>query len=475
MEKYLGGETISEAEVKAALRKGTIAMKIVPVVAGSAFKNKGVQTLLDAVVDYLPSPLDIPPMHGDNPDNGKDEIRTASDEEPFTALAFKIMTDPYVGSLTFLRVYAGVLSAGSYVFNSIKGRKERVGRLLKMHANKREEIKEIYAGDICAAVGLRDTTTGDTLCDEDKPIVLERMIFPEPVISIAIEPKTKADQEKLGGSLARLASEDPSFRVSSDAETGQTLISGMGELHLEIIVDRLTREFKVDANVGKPQVAYRETIRKAVENETRFVRQTGGRGQYAHVVLKVEPQKAGDGFAFVDGTKGGVIPREYIPAIEKGIKEALDTGVLSGYPVVDVKATVTFGSYHEVDSSEMAFKIAGSMCFKEAAKKADPVVLEPIMSLEVVTPEDFMGDVIGDINRRRGRINGQEPRGNTQVISGLTPLAEMFVYATDLRSRTQGRATFTMQFSHYEPVPKGVGPQPGSPLGGGRLAEAQAG
>jgi elongation factor G len=475
MEKYLGGETISEAEVKAALRKGTIAMKIVPVVAGSAFKNKGVQTLLDAVVDYLPSPLDIPPMHGDNPDNGKDEIRTASDEEPFTALAFKIMTDPYVGSLTFLRVYAGVLTAGSYVFNSIKGRKERVGRLLKMHANKREEIKEIYAGDICAVVGLRDTTTGDTLCDEDKPIVLERMIFPEPVISIAIEPKTKADQEKLGGSLARLASEDPSFRVSSDAETGQTLISGMGELHLEIIVDRLTREFKVDANVGKPQVAYRETIRKVVENETRFVRQTGGRGQYAHVVLKVEPQKAGDGFAFVDGTKGGVIPREYIPAIEKGIKEALDTGVLSGYPVVDVKATVTFGSYHEVDSSEMAFKIAGSMCFKEAAKKADPVVLEPIMSLEVVTPEDFMGDVIGDINRRRGRINGQEPRGNTQVISGLTPLAEMFGYATDLRSRTQGRATFTMQFSHYEPVPKGVGPQPGSPLGGGRLAEAQAG
>jgi elongation factor G len=475
MEKYLGGETISEAEVKAALRKGTILMKIVPVVAGSAFKNKGVQTLLDAVVDYLPSPLDIPPMHGDNPDNGKDEIRTASDEEPFTALAFKIMTDPYVGSLTFLRVYAGVLGAGSYVFNSIKGRKERVGRLLKMHANKREEIKEIYAGDICAAVGLRDTTTGDTLCDEDHPIVLERMTFPEPVISIAIEPKTKADQEKLGGSLARLASEDPSFRVSSDAETGQTLISGMGELHLEIIVDRLTREFKVDANVGKPQVAYRETIRKAVENETRFVRQTGGRGQYAHVVLKVEPQKAGDGFAFVDGTKGGVIPREYIPAIEKGIKEALDTGVLSGYPVVDVKATVTFGSYHEVDSSEMAFKIAGSMCFKEAAKKADPVVLEPIMSLEVVTPEDFMGDVIGDINRRRGRINGQEPRGNTQVISGLTPLAEMFGYATDLRSRTQGRATFTMQFSHYEPVPKGVGPQPGSPLGGGRLAEAQAG
>jgi elongation factor G len=475
MEKYLAGEAISEAEIRAALRKGTIAMKIVPVLCGSAFKNKGVQLLLDAVVDYLPSPLDIPPMHGYNPDSGKDEQRTASDDQPFTALAFKIMTDPYVGSLTFLRVYAGVLSAGSYVFNSVKGRKERIGRILKMHANKREEIKDIYAGDICAAVGLRDTTTGDTLCDEDHPIVLERMQFPDPVISIAIEPKTKADQEKLGGALARLASEDPSFRVSSDAETGQTLISGMGELHLEIIVDRLTREFKVDANVGKPQVAYRETIRKIVEHETRFIRQTGGRGQYAHVVLKVEPQPAGGGFAYVDGTKGGVIPREYIPAIEKGIKEALDSGVLSGYPVVDVKATVTFGSYHDVDSSEMAFKIAGSMCFKEATRKADPIILEPIMSLEVVTPEDFMGDVIGDINRRRGRINGQEPRGKTQVISGVVPLAEMFGYATDLRSRTQGRATFTMQFSHYEPVPKGVGPE-AVRQGGGRFAEAsQAG
>jgi elongation factor G len=475
MEKYLGGEALSAAEIRGAVRKGTVAMKIVPVLAGSAFKNKGVQLLLDAVIDYLPSPLDIPPMHGDNPDKGTDEIRRASDDEPFTALAFKIMTDPYVGSLTFLRVYAGVLASGSYVFNSVKGKKERVGRLLKMHANKREEIKEIYAGDICAAVGLRDTTTGDTLCDEDKPIVLERMQFPEPVISIAIEPKTKADQEKLGGALARLASEDPSFRVSSDQETGQTLISGMGELHLEIIVDRLTREFKVDANVGKPQVAYRETIRKTVENETRFIRQTGGRGQYGHVVLKVEPQKHGEGFAFVDGTKGGVIPREYFPAIEKGIKEALDSGVLAGYPVVDVKTTVTYGSYHEVDSSEMAFKIAGSMCFKEACGKADPVILEPIMSLEVVTPEDFMGDVIGDIARRRGRINGQEPRGNTQVISGVVPLAEMFGYATDLRSRTQGRATFTMQFSHYEPVPKGVGPE-AVRQGGGRFAEAsQAG
>jgi elongation factor G len=475
MEKYLAGEAMSDAEIQAAVRKGTIAMKIVPVLCGSAFKNKGVQTLLDAVVDYLPSPLDIPPMHGDNPDTGKDEVRTASDDQPFTALAFKIMTDPYVGSLTFLRVYSGVLASGSYAFNSIKSRKERIGRLLKMHANKREEIKEAYAGDICAAVGLRDTTTGETLCDEDHPIVLERMQFPEPVISIAIEPKTKADQEKLGGALARLASEDPSFRVSSDAETAQTLISGMGELHLEIIVDRLMREFKVDANVGKPQVAYRETIRKTVENETRFIRQTGGRGQYGHVVLKIEPQVAGAGFAFVDGTKGGVIPREYIPAIEKGIKETLDSGVLAGYPVVDVKATVTYGSYHEVDSSEMAFKIAASMCFKEAAAKADPVILEPIMSLEVVTPEDFMGDVIGDVSRRRGRISGQEPRGHTQVITGMVPLAEMFGYATDLRSRTQGRATFTMQFSHYEPVPRGSGPDAVPPKSGTRFAEAQAG
>jgi elongation factor G len=475
MEKYLGGETIGEDELRAALRKGTIAMKIVPVLCGTAFKNKGVQPLLDAVVDYLPSPLDIPPVHGDNPNTGKPEERLAADDQPFTALAFKIMTDPYVGSLTFLRVYAGTLASGSYVFNSIKGRKERVGRLLKMHANKREELKEAFAGDICAAVGLRDTTTGETLCDESKPIVLERMVFPEPVISIAIEPKTKADQEKLGGALARLASEDPSFRVATDQETGQTLISGMGELHLEIIVDRLTREFKVDANVGKPQVAYRETIRKTVENETRFVRQTGGRGQYGHVVLKLEPRQPGAGFEFVDATKGGVIPREYMPAIEKGVKGAMESGVLAGYPVVDVKVGVTYGSYHEVDSSEMAFKIAASMCFKEGAAKADPVILEPIMSLEVVTPEEFMGDVIGDINRRRGRIMGQEPRGNTQVITGVTPLAEMFGYATDLRSRTQGRATFTMQFSHYEPVPKGIGPEAVPPKAGSRFAEAQAG
>ncbi len=471
MQKYLDGGAITEAEVRAAIRAGTVQMKIVPVVCGSAFKNKGVQPLLDAVVDYLPSPLDVPPMHGVNPNTGNDEERLPSDTDPFTALAFKIMTDPYVGTLTFLRVYSGVMNSGSYVYNSVKGKKERIGRLLKMHANKREEIKDVYAGDIAAAVGLRDTTTGDTLCDESKPIVLERMDFPDPVISIAIEPKTKTDQERLGGSLQKLAAEDPSFRIATNHETGQTLISGMGELHLEIIVDRLLREFKVDANVGKPQVAYKETIRKAAEHEEKYIRQTGGRGQYGHVQLRVEPLQAGGGYEFVDGTKGGVIPREYIPAIEKGVKEAMTSGVLAGYPVVDVKATVVYGSYHEVDSSEIAFKIAGSKAFKEAAAKASPVILEPIMSLEVVTPEDFIGDVIGDITRRRGRITAQEPRGNTQVVSATVPLAEMFGYATDLRSRTQGRATFTMQFAHYEPVPKGVGPDTTRP-GGPREAHA---
>jgi len=471
MERYLNGQTISEGDIRAVLRSGTLEMKLVPVLCGSAFKNKGVQLLLDAVVAYLPSPLDVPPVRGVNPNSGHEEERFARDDEPFTALAFKIMSDPYVGTLTFLRVYSGVMTSGSYVYNSVKGKKERIGRLLKMHANKREEIKEVYAGDIAAAVGLRDTTTGDTLCDETRPIVLERMQFPDPVISIAIEPKTKADQERLGGSLHKLATEDPSFRVSTNTETGQTLISGMGELHLEIIVDRLLREFKVDANVGKPQVAYKETVRKAVEHEAKFIRQTGGRGQYGHVVLRVEPLPAGGGFEFVDGTKGGVIPREYIPAIEKGVKEAMESGVLAGYPVVDVKATVVYGSYHEVDSSEIAFKIAGSMAFKEAMAKASPVILEPIMSLEVVTPEEFMGDVISDINRRRGRIAGQEPRGNAQVIAAHVPLAEMFGYATDLRSRSQGRATFTMQFSHYEPVPKGVGPE-ALRQGGMRLAEA---
>jgi elongation factor G len=471
MEKYLAGGAVSEGDLRRAVRAGTLAMKLVPVVCGSAFKNKGVQLLLDAVVDFLPSPIDVPPVKGVNPNNGREEERQASDGAPFTALAFKIMTDPYVGALTFLRVYSGVLESGSYVFNSVKGKKERIGRLLKMHANKREEIKEVYAGDIAAAVGLRDTTTGDTLCEETKPIVLERMEFPDPVISIAIEPKTKADQEKLGGALQRLATEDPSFRVSTNPETGQTLISGMGELHLEIIVDRLTREFKVEANVGKPQVAYKETIRKTVEHETRFVRQTGGRGQYGHVVLRLDPAEPGAGFTFKDETKGGVIPREYMPAIEKGIREAMESGVLAGYPVVDLAAAVIFGSYHEVDSSEMAFKIAASMCFKEAMSKAQPIILEPIMSLEVVTPDDFIGDVISDINRRRGRIGGQEPRGNTQVINAHVPLSETFGYATDLRSRSQGRATFTMQFSHYEAVPKGVGPE-ALRQGGGRVAEA---
>src|SRR3989449_4944745 len=472
-EKYVAGEKPSVAELKAAIRKGTIAMKLFPVLCGSAFKNKGVQPLLDAVVDYLPSPLDVPPTIANDPATGELVTREPRDDAPFAALVFKIMTDPFVGQLAFFRVYSGDLKSGDTVLSSTKGMKERIGRLLKMHANKREEIKEVYAGDIAAAVGLRDTTTGDTLCDESKPIVLERMEFPDPVISIAIEPKTKADQERLGGSLHKLATEDPSFRISTNAETGQTLISGMGELHLEIIVDRLLREFKVDANVGKPQVAYKETIRKAVEQEAKFIRQTGGRGQYGHVVLRVEPLEPGGGFQFVDGTKGGVIPREYIPAIGKGVKEAMESGVLAGYPVVDVKATVIYGSYHEVDSSEIAFKIAGSMAFKEAMAKAKPVILEPIMSLEVVTPEEFMGDVISDINRRRGRIVGQEPRGNTQVIAAVVPLAEMFGYATDLRSRSQGRATFTMQFSHYEPVPKGIGPEV-RPPGGGRFAEAAA-
>jgi elongation factor G len=456
MEKFLGGEEITEEEIKRAIRKGTIEMKITPVLCGSAFKNKGVQMLLDAIVDYLPSPLDIPPVRGVNPLDGSEVERKASPDEPFAALAFKIMTDPYVGQLTFIRVYSGVLSAGSYVYNSTKDTKERIGRLLRMHANKREEIKEVAAGDIAAAVGLKNTLTGDTLCDEKAPIVLESIEFPEPVISVAIEPKTKADQEKLSQSLAKLAQEDPSFRVSFDEETGQTIIAGMGELHLEIIVDRLLREFKVSANVGKPQVAYKETIRSAAKAEGKFVRQSGGRGQYGHVVIEIEPAEAGKGFEFVNKIVGGTIPREYIPAVEKGIKEALDSGVLAGYPVVDVRATLYDGSYHEVDSSEMAFKIAGSMAFKEAAKKAKPVLLEPIMSVEVVTPEEYMGDVMGDLNARRGKIQSMEKRGNSQVIRAEVPLSEMFGYATDLRSKTQGRATYTMQFSRYEEVPKNI-------------------
>lgn len=456
MEKYLSGEEISIDEIKAALRKGTIEMKFTPVLCGSAFKNKGVQLLLDAIVDYLPSPLDIPPVKGIRPLDGVEVERRASDDEPFTALAFKIMTDPFVGQLTFVRVYSGVLSAGSYVYNSTKGVKERIGRLLKMHANKREEIKEVRAGDIAAVVGLKNTLTGDTLCDENNPIILESIQFPEPVIAVAIEPKTKADQEKLSVSLSKLAQEDPSFKVSFDEETGQTIISGMGELHLEIIVDRLTREFKVGANVGKPQVAYKETIKGTAKVEGKFVRQSGGRGQYGHVWIEIEPLERGKGFEFINKIVGGIIPKEFIPAVEKGIKEAMEGGVLAGYPVVDVRVTLFDGSYHEVDSSEMAFKIAGSMAFKEGAKKAQLVLLEPIMSVEVVTPEEYMGDVIGDINSRRGKIQSMEKRGGAQVIRAMIPLAEMFGYATDLRSRTQGRATYTMQFDHYEEVPKNI-------------------
>jgi len=456
MEKFLGGEEISEEMIKSAIRKGTIELKLTPVICGSAFKNKGVQLLLDTIVDYLPSPLDIPPVIGVNPANGSELARKADDNEPFAALAFKVMTDPFVGQLTFMRVYSGVLSAGSYIYNSTKDSRERIGRLLLMHANKREEVKEVAAGDIAAAVGLKSTLTGDTLCDEKAPVVLESIEFPDPVISVAIEPKTKADQERLSQSLAKLTQEDPSFRVTFNEETGQTIISGMGELHLEIIVDRLLREFKVGANVGKPQVAYRETIKTPSKAEGKFVRQSGGRGQYGHVYIELEPVEAGKGFEFVNKIVGGTIPREYIPAVEKGIKEALDTGILAGYPVVDVKATLYDGSYHEVDSSEMAFKIAGSMAFKDAAKKAKPVLLEPIMGVEVVTPEEYMGDVMGDLNSRRGKIQSMEKRGNAQVIRAEVPLSEMFGYATDLRSKTQGRATYTMQFAHYEDVPKGI-------------------
>jgi elongation factor G len=456
MEKFLGREEISVDEIKTALRKGTLELKITPVLCGSAFRNKGIQLLLDAIVDYLPSPLDVPPVTVIMPSDSSKIVRHPNDDEPFSALAFKVMTDPFVGQLTFIRVYSGVLKAGSYIYNSTKDIKERVGRLLKMHANKREEIKEVSAGDIAAVVGLKSTLTGDTLCDEKSPIILESIEFPEPVMSVAIEPKTKADQEKLSQSLSKLAQEDPSFQVSFNEDTGQTIISGMGELHLEIIVDRLLREFKVSASVGKPQVAYKETIRVMSKAEGKFVRQSGGRGQFGHVYIKIEPLQSDKGFEFVNAIVGGSIPREYIPAVEKGIKEALGRGILAGYPIVDVKATLYDGSYHEVDSSEMAFKIAGSMAFREAAKAADPVLLEPIMSIEVVTPEDYMGDVIGDLSARRGKIQNIERRGNVQVISAQAPLSEMFGYATDLRSKTQGRATYTMQFLHYDEVPKGV-------------------
>jgi len=455
MEKFVGGETPTPDEIKAAVRKGATQMKLFPVICGSSFKNKGVQPLLDCVIDFLPSPLDIPPVQGINPETNDTEERKASDDQPFAALAFKIMNDQHVGQLVFLRVYSGTLKAGSGVFNSTKDKKERVGRLLRMHANKREEIEEIQAGDIAAAIGLKSTITGDTLCDAADPIVLEAMTFPEPVIAVAIEPKTKADEEKLGLSLSRLALEDPTFRVTTETETSQTLIHGMGELHLEIIVDRLLREFKVEANVGKPQVAYRETIRKPAEAQGKFVRQSGGRGQYGDVYLEVEPN-AGEGFVFENKIVGGAIPKEFIPAVEKGVKEALDTGVLAGYPIVDVKVRLTDGSYHDVDSSEMAFKIAASMGFKEAVRRAKPVLLEPVMDVEVVTPRDYVGAVIGNLNSRRGRIISQEVRGTSEVVRANVPLGQMFGYATDVRSMTQGRATYTMQFARYEEVPTAV-------------------
>lgn len=456
MEKFLEGKEISEAEIKAALRKGTLGLKITPVLCGSAFKYKGVQQLLDSVVDYLPSPKEVPPVEGQIPTNSHGAKREAKLDEPFSALAFKVMTDPYVGRLTYLRVYSGVLNAGSSVYNSSKGSTERVGRLLKMHANKREELKEVKAGDIAAVVGLKNTLTGDTLCDADNPIILESMVFPEPVISVAIEPKTKADQEKLSQALAKLGQEDPTFRTTVHEETGQTLISGMGELHLEIIVDRLLREFKVGANVGRPQVAYRETIRVPAKAEGKFIRQSGGRGQYGHVFIEIEPGEPGKGLEFLNKIVGGAIPKEYISPVQKGIREAMDSGILAGYPVVDVRAILHDGSYHEVDSSELAFKIAGSMAFREASRKASPALLEPIMSVEVVTPEDYMGDVIGDLNARRGKIQSMQKRGSVQVVKALVPLSEMFGYATALRSRTQGRATYTMQFFRYEEVPKNI-------------------
>jgi elongation factor G len=464
LEKYLAGEPLTAAEITATIRKRAIESvrheksPFVPVICGAAFKNKGVQPLLDAVVDYLPSPLDIPSITGTDPRKHEETLveRPAADDAPFSALAFKIMTDPFVGQLTFIRVYSGVMTSGASVYNATKGKTERIGRLLKMHANKREEIKEVYAGDIAAAVGLRSVTTGDTICDEKTPVVLEAMDFPEPVISLAIEPRTKADQEKLSQGLAKLMAEDPTFRVKTDKETGQVVIDGMGELHLEIIVDRLKREFGVEASVGKPQVAYKETLTRAAEGEGRYIKQTGGRGQYGHARIRLAPREPGQGFEFVNGIVGGVIPREYIKPIEEGIKEAMTTGVLAGYPVDDVSIELYDGSYHDVDSSEMAFKVAGSMAFKDAAHKAKPVLLEPVMRVEVVVPEEYMGDVMGDVNSRRGRIQSMEARGGTQIVTARVPLSEMFGYATDLRSRTQGRATYSMHFDRYEPAPSHV-------------------
>ena len=456
IEKYLSGEELTVDEVRHAIRRATIGMHIVPVLCGASFKNKGVQALLDAVIDYLPAPTDVPPIMGHLPHHDETfEERQVRDDAPFAALAFKIATDPFVGKLTFFRVYSGTLKAGSYVYNSTKDKRERVGRLLQMHANKREEIEEVRAGDIGAAIGLKDTRTGDTMCEEDNPIILEAMKFPAPVIDVAIEPKTKADQDKLGIALQKLAEEDPTFRVHSDAETGQTIISGMGELHLEIIVDRMMREFKVDANVGRPQVAYRETIKKRVEKvEGKFIRQSGGKGQYGHVVINVEPAGAGHGFVFEDKITGGVIPREYIGPVEAGIKEALENGVIAGYPMVDVKVELIYGSYHDVDSSEMAFKIAGSMAVKEAVKSASPIILEPMMNVEVVCPDAYMGDILGDLSARRGKIGGMTQRGEAQVIAASVPLSEMFGYSTKLRSQSQGRAVYSMEFSHYDEVPK---------------------
>jgi elongation factor G len=456
MMKYLEGEEITPEEIVKAIRTATVKVEMTPVLCGSSYKNKGVQPLLDAIVDYLPSPLDIPPVKGVGVNSDAEEERISSDDEPFSALAFKIVTDPYVGKLAYFRVYSGTLKAGSYVYNPIKGKRERIGRILLMHANKREEVDEVYAGDIAAAVGLKDTSTGETLCDVDNPIILETMEFPEPVIHVAIEPKTKASQEKMSVALAKLAEEDPTFRTYTDEETGQIIIAGMGELHLEIIVDRLLREFKVEANVGSPQVAYKESISIPAEADTKYVRQSGGRGQYGHVKIKIEPQEAGTGYEFVNSIVGGAIPKEYIPAVDGGIQEAMQAGIVGGYPVLDIKVTLYDGSYHEVDSSEMAFKIAGSMAFKEAMAKAKPVLLEPVMKVEVIMPEEYMGDVIGDINSRRGRIEGMEPRNGVQVVRGFVPLAEMFGYATDLRSNTQGRATYSMQFDHYEPVPNSI-------------------
>ena len=460
MEKYLGGEDITEADIKKVIRKATVACDMVPVTCGTSYRNKGVQPLLDAIVDFMPAPTDIPPIKGTDPETGEEDHRPSSDDEPFAALAFKIMTDPFVGKLAFFRVYSGTLDAGSYVYNSTKGKKERIGRILQMHANHRKEIEKVYSGDIAAAVGLKDTTTGDTLCDEEHPIILESMEFPDPVISVAVEPATKNDQQKMGVALQKLAEEDPTFRVRTDEETGQTIISGMGELHLQIIVDRMLREFHVDCKVGEPQVAYRETIRKVVEKaEGKFVRQSGGHGQYGHCVLKLEPQEAGAGFTFENAVVGGAIPKEFIKPIEDGIRQAMESGVVAGYPMVDIKATVYDGSFHEVDSSEAAFKVAGSMAFKKGAEQANPVLLEPYVKVEVTVPEEYMGDVIGDLNSRRGRIEGMEARNGAQVINGFVPLSEMFGYSTDLRSKTQGRGNYSMEVAYYDEVPKNIADQ----------------